>query len=115
MLDLIAAGPVPPNPVELIASERTNLFFEELKKRYQYIIIDSAPIGAVTDSFLLFKYSDLTIFTIRHNYTIKEALKNNLRNIESKKINNISLVINDIKPKKNSYGYTYQSKYYTNA
>ena len=111
-LDFIAAGPIPPNPVELIASEKTKYFFSELKNKYDYIIIDSAPVGAVTDSFLLFSYADINVYTIRHNFTIKDALKNNLKNIERKNIDNVSLLINDIKLKKNSYGYTYQSQYY---
>ena len=113
-LDLISGGPVPPNPVELIASQRTRFFFNELKKRYDYIIIDSSPLGAVTDSFLLFEFADINIFTIRHNYTIKEAVKTNLKNIKNKNVKNITLLINDIKLKKNSYGYGYQSKYYSN-
>jgi len=111
-LDLIAAGPIPPNPVELIASARTAEFFEELKKRYDYIIIDSSPIGAVTDSFLLFSYADINIFTIRQGYTIKEAVKINLKNIKRKGIDNVSIIINDIRLKKNNYGYAYQSSYY---
>jgi len=111
-LDLISAGPIPPNPVELIASDRTKVLFDVLKNKYDYIIIDSAPIGAVTDSFLLFNYADINIFTLRHNYTIKEALQNNLKSIENKKFSNVSLLINDITIKKNSYGYDYHSKYY---
>lgn len=111
-LDFIAAGPIPPNPVELIASEKTKYLFEELKNKYDYIIIDSAPIGAVTDSYLLFEYADINIFTLRHNYTIKDALKNNLNNIERKDVVNVSLLINDVKLKKSNYGYTYQSNYY---
>ena len=111
-LDFIAAGPIPPNPVELIASEKTRFLFEELKNKYDYIIIDSAPIGAVTDSYLLFEYADINIFTLRHNFTIKDALKNNLKNIESKNVKNISLLINDVRLKKSNYGYTYASNYY---
>jgi capsular exopolysaccharide synthesis family protein len=111
-LDLIAAGPIPPNPVELIASERNKQFFEEVKKLYDYIIIDSSPIGAVTDSFLLFNFADINIFTIRHNYSLKEAVKSNLKNIELKKITNVSILVNDVKLNKNSYGYAYQSNYY---
>jgi capsular exopolysaccharide synthesis family protein len=112
-LDLIAAGPIPPNPVELIASDEVGVFINELKKRYDYIIIDSAPIGAVTDSFLLFKYADINVFTVRHNYTYTDALKTNLKNIENKKVENVTLLVNDIKLKKNSYGYSYQEKYYS--
>ncbi|MCB0805049.1 MAG: polysaccharide biosynthesis tyrosine autokinase [Bacteroidales bacterium] len=113
-LDLISAGPIPPNPVELIASQRTADFFTELKKRYDYIIIDSSPIGAVTDSFLLFSYADINIFTIRQGYTIKEAVKANLKNIKRKNIEDVSILLNDIKIKKNNYGYAYQSAYYVN-
>ncbi len=113
-LDLIAAGPIPPNPVELIASKEVEVFFDELKKRYDYIIIDSAPIGAVTDSFLLFKYADINVFTVRHNYTYVDALKTNLKNIENKKLENVTLLVNDIKLKANSYGYSYQAQYYSN-
>jgi len=113
-LDLISAGPIPPNPVELIASERNKQFFEEIKKLYDYIIIDSSPIGAVTDSFLLFQYADINIFAIRHNYSLKSAVKTNLKSIELKNISNISILVNDVKISKNSYGYAYQSNYYEN-
>ncbi len=113
-LDLISAGPIPPNPVELIDSDRNKQFFDELKKLYDYIIIDSSPIGAVTDSFLLFKYADINIFTIRHNFSLKEAVKTNLKSISIKNISNISILVNDVKMSKNSYGYAYQSNYYEN-
>jgi tyrosine-protein kinase Etk/Wzc len=113
-LDLISAGPIPPNPVELIDSERNKQFFDELRKLYDYIIIDSSPIGAVTDSFLLFKYADINIFTIRHNFSLKEAVKTNLKSIAIKNISNISILVNDVKISKNSYGYAYQSNYYEN-
>jgi tyrosine-protein kinase Etk/Wzc len=113
-LDLISAGPVPPNPVELIASERTKLLFDELKKRYDYIIIDSSPIGVVTDSYLLFQYTDINIFTIRHNVSLKEAVKSNLKSMTLKSISNLAIIINDVKWKKNSYGYSYESNYYSN-
>jgi capsular exopolysaccharide synthesis family protein len=114
-LDLISAGPIPPNPVELIDSDRNKQFFEEIKKLYDYIIIDSSPIGAVTDSFVLFKFTDINIFTIRHNYSTKEAVKANLKSIVLKNISNVAIVVNDVKMSKNSYGYAYQSNYYENA
>lgn len=111
-LDLISAGPVPPNPVELIASDRNKQFFTELRQMYDYIIIDSSPIGAVTDSFLLFNFADINIFTIRHNYSLRDAVKANLKNIQLKSIPNVAIVVNDVKISKNSYGYAYQSNYY---
>ncbi|MEZ5082529.1 MAG: polysaccharide biosynthesis tyrosine autokinase [Bacteroidales bacterium] len=114
-LDLIAAGPIPPNPVELIASERTKELLDELKLQYDYIIIDSSPIGAVTDSYLLLNYTDINIFTVRHGISSKEAVKLNLKNLTTKQISNISVLINDVKLKKNSYGYAYQSNYYAES
>lgn len=112
-LHLISAGPVPPNPVELIASDRTELLFKELRKRYDYIIIDSSPIGAVTDSFLLFQFTDINIFTIRHNISLKDAVKTNLQSMALKSISNLAIIINDVKWKRNSYGYNYESVYYS--
>jgi capsular exopolysaccharide synthesis family protein len=114
-LDLISAGTIPPNPVELIDSDRNKQFFDELKKLYDYIIIDSSPIGAVTDSFLLFNYADINIFTIRHNFSLKDAVTANLKSITLKKISNVAIVVNDVKMSKNSYGYAYQSNYYENS
>ncbi len=114
-LDLISAGQIPPNPMELIDSTRTAAFFEELRKKYDYIIIDSAPLAAVSDSLLLFKYSDINILVVRHNYTIKDAFKMNLKNIQSKGLDKISILVNDVKISSNSYGYSYQSKYYSNV
>jgi tyrosine-protein kinase Etk/Wzc len=111
-LDLISAGPIPPNPVELIDSDRNKQFFDEIKKLYDYIIIDSSPIGAVTDSFLLFNYADINIFTIRHNFSLKDAVTANLKSITMKNIPNVAIVVNDVKMSKNSYGYAYQSNYY---
>jgi capsular exopolysaccharide synthesis family protein len=111
-LDFIAAGPTPPNPMELIASEKTKDLFENLKDRYDYIIIDSAPIGAVADSFLLVEYVDVSIFVTRLNFTIKELISENLKNIERKSLSNFTVLINDFKLSKTSYGYVYHSKYY---
>ncbi len=111
-LDFIAAGPTPPNPMELIASEKTKDLFENLKNRYDYIIIDSAPIGAVADSFLLVEFADVSIFVTRLNFTIKELISENLKNIERKNLSNFTVLINDFKLSKTSYGYVYHSKYY---
>ncbi len=111
-LDFIAAGPTPPNPMELIASDKTKELFDNLKNRYDYIIIDSSPIGAVADSFLLVEHVDVSIFVTRLNYTIKDLISENLKNIERKNLSNFTVLINDLKLTKTSYGYVYHSKYY---
>jgi tyrosine-protein kinase Etk/Wzc len=112
-MDLISAGPAAPNPAELIGSERTGELIDKLKEMYDYIIIDSAPAGILTESQLLMKYTDLNIFVIRLDKTIKEACKNALRLFENNKLCNVSILINDLNVKRKSYKYGYDNKYYT--
>ncbi len=81
-LDIIMAGPVPPNPSELIASEKTEKLFAELNKIYDYIIIDTPPVGLVTDAFLLMKYTDANIFVVRQNFTNKKMFASIMSDIE---------------------------------
>lgn len=112
-LDLIPSGPIPPNPVELIASDKTQDLINELKEIYDFIIIDTAPIGVVTDSLLLFQYADVNIFTMRLRYTKKDIFTSNLKSLESKDFTNVALLINDVKAGDGVYSYSYKSKYYT--
>jgi tyrosine-protein kinase Etk/Wzc len=112
-LDLISAGPAAPNPAELIASERTGELFDKLKEMYDYIVIDSAPAGILAETLLLMKHSDLNIFVVRMNKTVKEAFKSTIKSLANNKINNTSILINDLNVKKDSYKYAYDNKYYT--
>lgn len=112
-LDLISAGPAAPNPAELIDSERTGELIDKLKEMYDYIIIDSAPAGILAESQLLMKYSDLNIFVVRMDKTIREAFRNAVDLFESNKICNVSVLINDLDVKRKSYKYGYDAKYYT--
>ena len=107
-LDLILAGQVPPNPIELISSKKTEELFAELRKKYDYIVIDTPPYGVLTDSFVLMKYSDIKIYVTRLGYVNKRLLLSSFEDIESKDIDNIQLLINGENPKQGSYG-----KYYT--
>lgn len=111
-LDFIAAGPIPPNPLELIASERTDELINELKKHYDFIIIDSPPIGVVSDAYLLMKYSDVNIFVVRQGFSNKEAFLNNANQLKQKNIPHVSIVINDVKAKGLTYDYGYEYTYY---
>lgn len=111
-LDYISAGPVPPNPLELIASERTDEVFAELKEIYDYIIIDSPPVGVVSDAYLLMKYSDVNIYVVRQGYTHKEAFLNNTKQMQQKNIKHVSVVINDVKARGMMYDYGYEYTYY---
>jgi capsular exopolysaccharide synthesis family protein len=108
---VIPAGPVPPNPAELAASAKTRELFAELKKRFDYIVIDSAPLGSVSDSFSLAAVSDITVILVRHNVTIKHVLHNAVSDAKSNGISGMSLLLNDISRERTLYGYTGRYKY----
>ena len=112
-LDLISAGPAAPNPAELISSDKTSEFLMKLKEMYDYIVIDSAPAGILTETFQLMKYSDVNIFVTRIDETIREAFKNTIKTIEANKFSNLALLINDVNAKRDAYKYGYDKKYYT--
>lgn len=112
-LDLISAGPAAPNPAELISNERTAEFLDKLKEMYDYIIIDSAPAGILTETFLLMKHADLNIFIVRMNATVKDVFKQTMKSFENNRISNISILINDIDVKREGYRYGYDKNYYT--
>jgi capsular exopolysaccharide synthesis family protein len=109
-LDIIPAGPVPPNAPQLLSNGRLQLFIEQAKKDYDVIIIDSAPTLLVTDTFLVTPLADLTIFVVRYGYTDK-ALLNFIKDIDQAgKIKNIVTVLNGIS-RNNTYGYGYNYSY----
>ena len=106
-LKVITSGPVPPNPSELLNSERMKKLITDLKKDFEYIIIDTPPAGLVTDSVITMKFSDINIYVVRHNYTKKSMLNiiNNLH--DTKQVENINIIINDYIVSSSSYGYGY--------
>ncbi|MFC2080679.1 GumC family protein [Bacteroidota bacterium] len=108
-LDLITSGDNPPNPVELITSERTKDLMLQIKQRYDYIIIDTPPFGLVTDAFILMKYVDMSIYIARLGKITYKALNNNLEEINSKNLQNVFLLINSIKL--STSGYSKYAKY----
>jgi len=112
-LDYISAGPIPPNPLELIASNKTEEFILELKKMYDYIIIDSPPIGVVSDAYLLMSFSDVNLYVVRQGFTQKEAFSNNISHLAQKNIPHVCIVINDVKAKGLQYEYGYEYTYYS--
>ena len=104
-LDIITSGPIPPNPAELIASEKCDELFKELKERYDYIIIDTPPLGLVTDAFLLMRHTDVNLFIVRQGVTNKNIFGSIIKDLEDRGIN-VSIIINGIDTGK-SYGYSY--------
>ncbi|MCD6659770.1 MAG: polysaccharide biosynthesis tyrosine autokinase [Lentimicrobium sp.] len=111
-LDFISAGPIPPNPLELIASEKTEELINELKQHYDYIIIDSPPVGVVSDAYLLMKFADVNLFVVRQGFTNREAFANNTNLLKQKNVQHVSMVINDVKAKGLMYDYGYEYTYY---
>lgn len=110
-LYVIPTGPIPPNPSELIAATRTKELFHELRKKFDYIIVDTPPIGIVSDALLLERYVDKSLFIIRHNYSRKRMLSHLFASLEKKNIKDINLVVNDINMKKVGYSYNYAYGY----
>lgn len=110
-LHIIPAGPVPPNPFELINSPKTDKMIAELKKSYEYIIIDSAPIGTVSDGYKLAPLADTTILMIRNGKSLKRPLIATLEEMDAFNIKSKCLLINDIKANKNSYAAAYKYTY----
>ena len=104
--DVIVSGAIPPNPAELLLTKRVENLFLSLKKRYDVIIVDTAPVNLVTDTLLISKYADMFIYVVRANYLDKRLLNVPQELYNSKKLPNISIVLNDTNPKR-SYGYGY--------
>ena len=105
-LDIITSGPVPPNPSELLMSTRVDNLFSELHSRYDYIIIDSAPVGMVSDTYSLARVSDATIYVCRANHTTFSDIEFVNRLYAEKRLPHIALVLNGTHVRK-GYGYGY--------
>lgn len=110
-LDVINSGTTPPNPSELLLRERLPELLEKLRNKYEYIIIDSPPIGLVTDAMILAKYVNHSIYIVRQGYTPVGTVKNADEMFRSGKIANLSILFNDVTVNKYGYGYGYSYKY----
>ncbi|MFT3739978.1 MAG: polysaccharide biosynthesis tyrosine autokinase [Breznakibacter sp.] len=114
-LDILFSGPLPPNPAELIAGEGTRDLFDLMKQKYEIIVVDTPPLGLVSDAHLLTSYSDVSIMVVRHNFTPKPVLKQVLQDSKVQKINNLTFIMNGLPSKKGNYSYVYGygTDYYT--
>jgi len=108
--DILLAGDIPPNPTLLLSSERLKDVIDEFKKEYDIIIFDTAPSLLVSDSLIISKYADTTLFVVRSNITEKQLVQYAVKLTEDEKINNTAFVLNGINFK-GMYGYNYSYSY----
>lgn len=117
-LDVIFSGPIPPNPSELILGETMKEFMSQLKEKYDYIILDTPPVGLVSDSLELVQYSDVTLYIVRQNYTKKDMITLLNNRIKRGELTNASIVLNGFENKAKygaTYGYGYGYGSYSNG
>lgn len=117
-LDVILSGPIPPNPSELILSDSMTELINELKKKYDYIILDTPPVGLVSDALELVQYADVTLYIVRQNYTKKDMITLLNNRIERGEISNASIILNSYENKTkygSTYGYGYGYGAYANG
>ena len=104
--DILPAGIVPPNPAELLMSQKVETMFENLKKKYDYIIVDTAPVALVTDTLLIANNADCFIYVARANVLEKRMLNIPNTLYKEHKLPNMCLLLNDTDSSK-GYGYGY--------
>ncbi|MEP3836978.1 MAG: polysaccharide biosynthesis tyrosine autokinase [Algibacter sp.] len=106
-IDVLLSGVVPPNPAELLMSDRLKQLFEEASSLYDYVIVDTAPAMLVTDTLLISKYAGHTAYITRADYTEKKILNFAKELHAENKLNNMMLVVNDVKQSNFGYGAKY--------
>lgn len=113
-LDVIYSGSIPPNPTDLLSNGKYEVLIETLKEKYDYIILDTAPLMLVTDSFLISEVADITLYVTRSKYTEKTLIEFANKNIDANRIKNTAFVLNDVDKDYfgygNKYGYGYGAK-----
>ena len=106
-LDVLPAGPVPPNPAELLNRSALDQAFELLRSQYDYIFVDTAPVAPVTDTLIMNRISDAAVYVCRVNYSSKSNLRFANELMQAGKLDNMLLVVNDTLEYQRKYGYGY--------
>src|SRR5690554_532591 len=109
--DIIPSGVIPPNPAELLMSNRVQELFDEVSTQYDYIIVDTAAVGLVTDTLLISKFADLFIFVVKAGYITKKQLQLAQRMYTEKRLPRMNILLNSVDHRKGyGYGYGYGTK-----
>ena len=120
-LFVLSCGPIPPNPAELLLEPRVEDLFSYLKQNFDVILIDSAPVGMVSDAMTLGKFANCTLYIVRQGHTYKKQIALIDEFYREEKLPKVSIIINDVKIKpgygyygygRYGYGYGYKSTYY---
>jgi tyrosine-protein kinase Etk/Wzc len=105
--DYMASGPHPPNPSELLLNGEFSQLLIDLKKEYDFVVLDTPPVGIVTDGIMAMQHADLSIYVVRANYSKREFLKNLQRVIRINKLSKTAVVLNALPSSGKTYGYGY--------
>lgn len=108
-IDFINSGSVAPNPAELLMDSRLDSMIEELRKRYDYIVVDNVPVGMVADATIANRIADLTIFVVRAGRLDRRQLPDIEKLYQEKVLNNMALILNGADLERRGYGYGYGS------
>ncbi len=103
---VLPSGVIPPNPAELLMSNKVDVLFEQLKKEFDYIVVDTSPVHLVTDTLLIAQHPDAFVYVVRANYLDKSLLRVPYQLHMEKKLSNMAMLINDTMINK-GYGYGY--------
>ncbi|MDC6366854.1 MULTISPECIES: GumC family protein [Flavobacteriaceae] len=106
-VDIVFSGKIPPNPAELLMSNRVKQFLDEASSQYDYVIVDSAPMLVVTDTLLISDYADQILYVTKAGVTEQKVLEYPIKLIEEKKVKNLSFIVNGVKEANLGYGGKY--------
>ncbi len=106
-IDVVYSGKIPPNPAELLMSERMEELFERVSDKYDYVIVDTAPLMVVTDTLLINQYSNIIVYVTKAGFTNKGVLDFPLKLKKESKLNNLTFVVNNVKQSNLGYGGKY--------
>jgi capsular exopolysaccharide synthesis family protein len=106
-LDILVAGPLPPNPSDALLTEKFSMMMENLRSIYDIIVLDTPPLGLVADALTLMNYSDINIYVTRQSYTKKGLLTYMNDMYTKRRLNHLHIVFNDVKEGSGAYGYGY--------
>jgi len=96
-LSFLSAGTLPPNPAELLTNSKVEQLFADVKNQFDYILVDSAPVGLVTDALLLNKYADMVLYVVRQRYTYKKQINLVQGLANDRRFKKINVIFNDVK------------------